>query len=94
MDHEAKSPAKPSLLPKHLVLSRAGICSSRLYELIAEGQFPPPVKIGRSSRWVSTEVDAWVAEQIARRDFTGVPITVTRHDARSPAAGFLQQGRR
>ncbi len=41
-----------------------GFKKSKLYELIHEGTFPKPLKIGRSSRWRSTEIEAWI-EKIA-----------------------------
>lgn len=36
-----------------------------LYRWVRNGYFPPPVKLGRGSRWVSTEVDAVVDARIA-----------------------------
>ncbi len=46
-----------------------GYRRSRIYEMVAEGQFPHPVKLGpRASAWVSTEIQAWIAERIAERD--------------------------
>lgn len=51
------------------VKQTAGLGSSRIYELVSEGKFPKPVKLGpRASAWVSTEVLAWVADRIADRD--------------------------
>ena len=41
---------------------------SRIYALIDEGKFPSPIKIGRSSRWLKAEIDAWIAEQVAARE--------------------------
>lgn len=35
------------------------------YKLISEGLFPKPVKLGRSSRWLQSEVEAWVQQRIA-----------------------------
>ena len=42
---------------------------SRLYQLIADPvlQFPAPIKIGKSSRWLKTEVDNWLAKQADSR---------------------------
>jgi predicted DNA-binding transcriptional regulator AlpA len=60
-------PTPPSLLPLPAVSRRASLGASRIYALIAEGQFPPPVKVGRSSRWVEAEVDAWIASLIQAR---------------------------
>lgn len=47
---------------------RAAISRTTTYELLANGQFPLPVKIGRASRWVSTEIDTWIADRITARD--------------------------
>lgn len=35
------------------------------YRLISEGQFPKPIKLGRSSRWLKSEVEAWMQQRIA-----------------------------
>ncbi|MEI7074727.1 AlpA family transcriptional regulator [Pectobacterium versatile] len=35
------------------------------YKLIQEGAFPKPIKLGRSSRWLKSEVEAWVQQRIA-----------------------------
>ncbi len=40
---------------------------SRIYALIDEGEFPPPIKIGRSSRWLKSEIDSWINKQAAAR---------------------------
>jgi len=49
---------------------RAGISRSHAYELMAAQPpaFPRPVKIGKASRFVSAEVDAWIGSRIAARD--------------------------
>ncbi|MER2510838.1 MAG: AlpA family phage regulatory protein [Nitrosomonas ureae] len=58
--HEAsESPlisAIERLLPLPDVESRTGFKSSFLYQLIKEGKFPKPVKIGNASRWRESEV--------------------------------------
>jgi len=41
-----------------------GFRKSSLYSLIADKRFPPPIKIGRSSRWPSSEINDWVQETI------------------------------
>ncbi|EAA8668152.1 AlpA family transcriptional regulator [Salmonella enterica] len=35
------------------------------YKLISEGQFPKPIKLGRSSRWLKSEVEDWMKQRIA-----------------------------
>ncbi len=34
------------------------------YKLIKEGEFPKPIKLGRSSRWLQSEVEAWLKQRI------------------------------
>lgn len=34
------------------------------YKLIQLGEFPKPIKLGRSSRWLQSEVEAWVFARI------------------------------
>lgn len=34
------------------------------YKLIQLGEFPKPIKLGRSSRWLQSEVEAWVQQRI------------------------------
>lgn len=41
------------------IVQQTTICQSVLYERIREGTFPPPIKAGRSSRWIQSEVDAF-----------------------------------
>lgn len=40
-------------------------CSDKwFYKLISEGRFPKPIKLGRSSRWLKSEVEAWMQQRI------------------------------
>lgn len=34
------------------------------YKLIQLGEFPKPIKLGRSSRWLKSEVEAWMQQRI------------------------------
>ena len=49
---------------------RAGISRSHAYELMSAQPpaFPRPVKIGKASRFVSSEIDAWISGRISVRD--------------------------
>lgn len=53
-----------SLLPMAEVRKRVGLSPSMIYRLIGQGEFPRPGKFGTRSLWVSSEVDAWIAERI------------------------------
>lgn len=42
-----------------------GLSDKWFYKLIQDGLFPKPIKLGRSSRWLKSEVEDWVFERIA-----------------------------
>jgi prophage regulatory protein len=41
---------------------------SGIYAGVVAGEFPRPIKDGARSRWVESEVLAWIAARIAERD--------------------------
>jgi prophage regulatory protein len=46
------------------VLARVGLKTTRFYQLVGDGDFPKPVRLGdRAVAWISTEVDEWIAVQ-------------------------------
>ena len=49
-----------TLVPLRQLESIVGFRKSKIYQLIESGQFPRPIKIGRSSRWLSSEVQEWI----------------------------------
>jgi len=36
------------------------------YKLISDGVFPNPIKLGRRSRWLKSEVATWMQQRIAQ----------------------------
>ncbi|HBV7099558.1 helix-turn-helix transcriptional regulator [Enterobacter asburiae] len=48
------------------ITSLTGLTDKWFYKLIKDGVFPKPVKLGRSSRWLKSEVEAWLQERINR----------------------------
>ena len=51
------------------VRQRVGMSKSQIYKLIAQDQFPKPVKVSRRiSCWVGAEIEQWVQEQIDGRE--------------------------
>ena len=44
-----------------------GFGRSRIYQLINAGQFPKPIKVGKSSRWIRAEIDSWISHQSQQR---------------------------
>lgn len=62
---------KPTLLEDQFVdmvfITRlTGLTDKWFYKLIKDGVFPKPIKLGRSSRWLQSEVEAWLQERIAQ----------------------------
>ncbi len=43
-----------------------GLTDKWFYKLIKDGAFPPPIKLGRSSRWLKSEVETWLQARIAQ----------------------------
>jgi predicted DNA-binding transcriptional regulator AlpA len=41
-----------------------GLTDKWFYKLISEGKFPKPIKLGRSSRWLQSEVEVWLQQHI------------------------------
>ncbi|MES2027429.1 MAG: AlpA family phage regulatory protein [Pseudomonadota bacterium] len=41
-----------------------GLTDKWFYKLIKDGEFARPIKFGRSSRWLKSEVEAWVLVRV------------------------------
>jgi predicted DNA-binding transcriptional regulator AlpA len=41
------------------------ISRSKWYELVSAGELPKPIKLGRVSVWKQSDIDAFIARQIA-----------------------------
>ncbi|WP_318389679.1 AlpA family transcriptional regulator [Enterobacter sp.] len=51
------------------VIHLCGISRSTIYDLISRNDFPQQVSLGgKNVAWVNTEINAWMAERIARRN--------------------------
>lgn len=58
------------LLGKEAVISMLGICERSLEKLVKEGRFPPPLRLGKTVRWLKSVVLAWLEAQTkAQRDW-------------------------
>lgn len=61
-------PGFPRILRLPAVETAVGFKKSKLYELIQEGQFPQPVRLGNKSvGWLADEVQAWINARAASR---------------------------
>lgn len=61
----------PQFLRLKEVMARVGLRVTTIYRYMARGAFPKPRKFGRSSLWVTGEVNDWIAKRTA-----GVPLEI------------------
>jgi len=64
----ATTAAPDRLLTVAEIRQRFGLSKSTTYLYVRDNRFPAPVKIGTSSRWLESEVVAWLAERVRERD--------------------------
>lgn len=60
---------KPSLLEDqfidmHFITSLTGLTNKWFYKLIQDGEFPKPIKFGRASRWLRSDLEEWLQYRI------------------------------
>ena len=41
-----------------------GLTDKWFYKLIQDGEVPKPIKLGRSSRWMQSEIELWVQNRV------------------------------
>lgn len=46
------------------ITTLTGLTDKWFYKLIKDGDFPKPIKLGRSSRWLQSEVENWLRERV------------------------------
>ncbi|AJJ58386.1 helix-turn-helix transcriptional regulator [Yersinia pseudotuberculosis] len=52
------------LVTMAFITKLTGLTDKWFYKLISLGQFPRPIKLGRSSRWLQSEVEIWLQQRI------------------------------
>jgi prophage regulatory protein len=58
---------RPGLVSLPTLLCKLQLSRSQIYALMARGEFPKQLKIGRSARWDSKELDLWIQARIGAR---------------------------
>ncbi|MBO1915974.1 MULTISPECIES: helix-turn-helix transcriptional regulator [Providencia] len=53
------------LVDMKFITKLTGLTDKWFYKLIQDGEFPKPIKLGRSSRWLRSEVEQWLQNRIA-----------------------------
>ncbi|MEX9967691.1 helix-turn-helix transcriptional regulator [Providencia stuartii] len=66
---ETSTVTMPSLLNDQFIDMKfitqlTGLTDKWFYKLIQDGEFPKPIKLGRSSRWLKSEVEQWLQARI------------------------------
>lgn len=54
------------LVDMKFITAFTGLTDKWFYKLIQDGVFPKPIKLGRSSRWLKSEVENWLQQQITK----------------------------
>lgn len=60
--------AENSLIDLKYITNDSGFTAKYFYSLMKRGEFPAPIKLGRSSRWLLKDYSEWKARYIAKRD--------------------------
>ena len=60
---------KPALLEDEFtdmkfITRLTGLSDKWFYKLIQEGVFPKPIKMGRASRWLKSDLEEWLQAKI------------------------------
>jgi len=45
-----------------------GVCGRTVNRLVASGELPQPIKVGRTSRWLQEDIDEKICEMKHKRD--------------------------
>lgn len=56
--------AEDPLIDMTFITTYTGMTDKWFYKLIQDGEFPKPIKLGRSSRWFKSEVESWMQQRI------------------------------
>lgn len=58
--HSADNP----LVDMAYITAYTGMTDKWFYKLIKDGKFPKPIKLGRRSRWLRSDVEEWMQQRI------------------------------
>ena len=63
-DSKNQSLLNDKMIDMAFITEFTGLSDKWFYKLIQDGLFPKPIKLGRSSRWLKSEVEEWVNQRI------------------------------
>lgn len=64
--HTRQFSVEDPLIDMTFITTFTGMTDKWFYKLIKDGDFPKPIKLGRSSRWFKSEVEAWMLQRITQ----------------------------
>ncbi len=56
-------PAFDRFIKIRAVMDRVGLSSTSIYTFMKRGEFPPNIKVGRTSLWSEYSINAWMDEK-------------------------------
>ncbi|MGB3252512.1 helix-turn-helix transcriptional regulator [Buttiauxella gaviniae] len=65
MTSENTSLLNDQLVDMKFITTFTGLTDKWFYKLIQDGLFPAPIKMGRASRWLKSEVEMWMKNKIS-----------------------------
>ncbi|QKJ01754.1 helix-turn-helix transcriptional regulator [Yersinia mollaretii] len=64
MDTYSSTLLNDQMIDMVFITEFTGLTDKWFYKLIKDGLFPKPIKLGRSSRWLKSEVEVWLLNKI------------------------------
>ncbi|CAI1963141.1 helix-turn-helix transcriptional regulator [Serratia quinivorans] len=65
-DTTTRSLLSDKMVDMVFITEYTGLSNKWFYKLIQDGEFPKPIKLGRSSRWLKSEIENWVQQRITQ----------------------------
>ncbi len=62
--NNATSLLNDKMVDMKFITEFTGLSDKWFYKLIQDGEFPKPIKLGRSSRWMQSEIELWVQNRV------------------------------
>lgn len=59
--------SEDSLIDMKYIINDSGFTAKYFYSLIKKGDFPAPLKLGRSSRWLMNDYTFWKKKLVLKR---------------------------
>ncbi len=68
---DGRPPQPLCLLRLPEVAGRVAMGKSTIYAMIARSEFPAPMHFGKAARWLESEIEEWICQQLMNRKRAG-----------------------